>query len=177
MDLEVGGLPKIIEGFRARIPHDSLNGHHAMKGPIHFNSHRAIICVALDFALLSASTLRAQIAGRVDTASNPNVEGQYVLATAVQPDGKILIGGFFSSFNGQPRGAIARLDNGPATQRLTFYIRNIGNATTAGAFSKRIEQAQRHLARGDTKARGEKCYRGIHDYSLARRRAARAKGP
>jgi hypothetical protein len=51
----------------------------------------------------------------------------------------------------------------------------IDDATAVGVSNKRIEQAQRHLARGDAKAAIEKCYRGIHHYSLAWRRAARAR--
>ena len=39
-----------------------------------------------------------------------NVVGNFVTATAVQPDGKIIIGGNFSSVLGVPRNHIARLN-------------------------------------------------------------------
>src|SRR5215475_3419347 len=50
--------------------------------------------------------------GRLDTAFNPNANGQ-VNAIALQADGKILVGGFFNGANsigGQTRNYIARLD-------------------------------------------------------------------
>ncbi len=40
---------------------------------------------------------------------NPNANGD-VFSIAVQPDGKILVGGFFNNIGGQPRRSIARLD-------------------------------------------------------------------
>jgi uncharacterized delta-60 repeat protein len=49
--------------------------------------------------------------GTLDAAFDPNVNPPgVVLAMAVQPDGKILVGGIFSSIGGQPRNNIARLD-------------------------------------------------------------------
>ncbi len=45
-----------------------------------------------------------------------------IYAVALQPDGKILIGGEFTTFNGQPRGYVARLEAN-------------GNAESAAAFS------------------------------------------
>ena len=47
--------------------------------------------------------------GTLDTAFNPNANGN-VLSIAVQGDGKILVGGGFSSIGGQTRNNIARLD-------------------------------------------------------------------
>ncbi len=71
------------------------------------------------FGILSpngeASVTRNRIArletdGRADQTLNLNMIGSYVGATAVQPDGKILIGGFFSSIMGVARNNIARLN-------------------------------------------------------------------
>jgi uncharacterized delta-60 repeat protein len=47
--------------------------------------------------------------GTLDTAFNPNANSS-VRTMAVQADGKILVGGFFSSIGGQIRNRIARLD-------------------------------------------------------------------
>ena len=47
--------------------------------------------------------------GTLDTAFNPNANGD-VYSIAVQADGKILVGGDFTSIGGQPRNHIARLD-------------------------------------------------------------------
>src|SRR5205823_5937693 len=47
--------------------------------------------------------------GTLDIAFNPNASAT-VIAIAVQTDGKILVGGFFTSIGGQTRNRIARLD-------------------------------------------------------------------
>src|SRR2546426_11188209 len=47
--------------------------------------------------------------GTLDTAFNPNAN-DVVFSIAVQADGKILAGGFFSSIGGRTRNHIARLD-------------------------------------------------------------------
>src|SRR5436853_6697134 len=73
-----------------------------------------------DFTTLSpnggAAVARNRIArletdGRIDQTLNLGIAaGSQVPATAVQPDGKILIGGFFSSVMGVTRNNIARLN-------------------------------------------------------------------
>src|SRR5438876_6503722 len=47
--------------------------------------------------------------GTLDTAFNPNANSD-VDAIALQADGKIVVGGFFTSIGGQTRNRIARLD-------------------------------------------------------------------
>jgi streptogramin lyase len=47
--------------------------------------------------------------GALDTAFNPNANSP-VYAIAVQANGKILAGGFFTNIGGQTRNYIARLD-------------------------------------------------------------------
>ncbi|HYJ05517.1 MAG TPA: delta-60 repeat domain-containing protein [Chthoniobacterales bacterium] len=53
---------------------------------------------------------RLEIDGRLDQTLNLGSSGSYVTATAVQPDGKLLIGGVFSNVGGMPRNNIARLN-------------------------------------------------------------------
>ena len=53
---------------------------------------------------------RLEIDGRLDRTLNLSILGSGVSATAVQPDGKILIGGRFTSVLGTPRNLIARLN-------------------------------------------------------------------
>ncbi len=53
--------------------------------------------------------------GSLDSTFNPGtgvggVQFQEVRSVALQPDGKVLIGGFFTSYNGTPRNSIARLN-------------------------------------------------------------------
>jgi uncharacterized delta-60 repeat protein len=50
--------------------------------------------------------------GMLDTAFNPNAS-DWVYTIALQADGKILAGGFFTNIGGQPRNRIARLYPGP----------------------------------------------------------------
>ena len=75
--------------------------------------------------------------GSLDMAFNPQVAGTYpsaVASLALQPDGKILVGGAFSTLAGQARANIGRLENDvPAIQSLTFdastitWLRGGGN--------------------------------------------------
>jgi len=50
--------------------------------------------------------------GTLDAAFNPNATGAFstVSSIALEPDGKILVGGDFDNIGGQPRNNIARLD-------------------------------------------------------------------
>jgi uncharacterized delta-60 repeat protein len=64
--------------------------------------------------------------GTLDSTFNPGAGsgdedyGPFVSSLALQPDGKILVGGRFTSLGGQPRYRIARLNNtAPASQTLT----------------------------------------------------------
>jgi uncharacterized delta-60 repeat protein len=76
------------------------------------------ILIGGDFTTLApnggATVTRNHIArlnpdGTLDTAFNPNANN-LVLSIEVQPDGKILAGGIFTSIGGQTRNRIARLD-------------------------------------------------------------------
>jgi uncharacterized delta-60 repeat protein len=61
--------------------------------------------------------------GTLDTSFNPGTGGSnpYVSSLAVQTDGKVLLGGSFTTLGGQPRNNIGRLNNtGPATQWLYY---------------------------------------------------------
>ena len=53
---------------------------------------------------------RLETDGRLDQTLNLSTVGSFVLATAVQPDGKILIGGTFTTVLGVTRNNIARLN-------------------------------------------------------------------
>jgi len=62
------------------------------------------------FHLLSSVIIFAQ-AGSLDTTFNPeNGPNTSVRSVVLQPDNKILIGGYFTDYNGIPRGGIARLN-------------------------------------------------------------------
>ena len=52
---------------------------------------------------------RVNADGTLDTAFDPNANS-FVFAIAVQPDGKILVGGSFTNIGGQTRNSIARLN-------------------------------------------------------------------
>jgi uncharacterized delta-60 repeat protein len=84
-------------------------------------------------------------AALVDPDFNPNADG-YILSTALQPDGKIVIGGVFSTVGGSPHSRIARLladgtlDAGfnPAvegSQVHSIAVQDDGRILIAGFFS------------------------------------------
>src|SRR5882724_6949641 len=76
-----------------------------------FQPRRWCPMIFLALALAHPSASLAQ-AGYIDPSflnrmSGPN---SWVWAIALQPDGKLLVGGQFTSFNGVPRNQIARLN-------------------------------------------------------------------
>ncbi|MEI7936817.1 MAG: immunoglobulin domain-containing protein [Verrucomicrobiota bacterium] len=85
--------------------------------------------------------------GSLDTAFNPYIPGagQGVLALAVQPDGKILVGGNFTALAGQPRSNLGRLNpNGSLDPDFNPQANNVvyslavqpdGMILVAGAFT------------------------------------------
>jgi uncharacterized delta-60 repeat protein len=79
---------------------------------------REILLVANLFFLANAQPVLAQAAGSLD-ALDANVVGSWVHATAVQPDGKTIISGGFTSVLGLPRNNIARI-NADGSLDLTF---------------------------------------------------------
>ena len=74
--------------------------------------------------------------GALDTTFNPGgagADGQ-VVAVAVQPDGKILIGGFFTTYNGVTAYRVARL-NADGTRDTTFNAGYVAPSTNANALA------------------------------------------
>ena len=88
-----------------------------------------VLALVLGLMVSFTGTLSAQTSS-LDTVFIPNVSGGYgvVYATAVQPDGKIIIGGSFSSVNVEvdgdvvvtPRANIARLNAADGSVDATF---------------------------------------------------------
>ncbi|HEX8738370.1 MAG TPA: choice-of-anchor Q domain-containing protein, partial [Pyrinomonadaceae bacterium] len=73
--------------------------------------------------------------GSLDTSfQDANVAGNSAPLVAVQPDGKILIGGGFTSVGGQTRTALARL-NSDGSLDTSFQNPNINNGTSGGSSS------------------------------------------
>ena len=125
------------------------------------------ILIGGDFTTLSpnggAAVTRNRIArlnpdGTLDTAFNPNANGT-VYAIAVQADGKILVGGAFTSIGGQTRNHIARLD---ATTGLadsfdpnansdvySIAVQADGKILVGGAFTSIGGQTRNRIARLD----------------------------
>lgn len=132
-----------------------------MKNYFHLISHRVRHALGLSFALFVAPALQAQVAGSLDPTFSPEVGGQYVLATAVQPDRKILIGGVFTSVNGEPRNLIARLHPDGAVESTNTFnvqidsgfavsgiiVQADGKILVAGNFSSVNGEPRGHIAR------------------------------
>ncbi len=96
--------------------------------------------------------------GTLDTAFNPNADGT-VYAIAVQTDGKILAGGFFTAIGGVARTNIARLDattgladslNPNANSGVASIVVQIdGRILVGGAFTSIGGQMRNRIARLD----------------------------
>jgi uncharacterized delta-60 repeat protein len=85
-----------------------------------------------------------------------------VSAIAVQADGKIVVGGFFTNIGGQPRNNIARLDaatgladsfnpsvTGGSSSVLALAVQGDGKIVVGGSFTSVGGQTRRHMARLD----------------------------
>ncbi len=105
---------------------------------------------------------RVNADGSLDPAFNPgtgtDVPG-FVFATALQPDGKIIIGGNFSGYNGTPRGGVARLNadgsldatfnpgTGADNEVDSITLQPDGKIIIGGNFSSYNGTARNHIAR------------------------------
>ena len=104
-------------------------------------------------------TARMETNGLLDRTLDLGIVGDQVFATAVQPDGKILIGGFFSSVFGVARSHIARLntdgtlDTGfnPSANGLVLSIavQVDGKILVGGSFTSIGGQSRNRVARLD----------------------------
>ncbi len=107
--------------------------------------------------LLAASAIRLAGQGGVD-AFNPNATGGPVRAIAVQPDGRILVGGSFTSVGGTPRDRLALLETngsliasfnpGAGGERvLSIALQTNGQIVAGGAFTTLGGQPRNRLGR------------------------------
>lgn len=102
---------------------------------------------------------RLAVDGALDSSFNPGVDGSvpYVNSLAVQPDGKILVGGAFTSVGGQGQTNIARLNTdatldstfNPAPNRavLAIVVQADGKIFVGGDFTTLGGQSRKYLAR------------------------------
>jgi len=106
---------------------------------------------------------RLNVDGTVDLDFNPGTNGPIypgtvtVYAIAVQPDGKILAGGYFTSWAGQTRNYLARLNTDGTLDSAfnpgaDYYVTSLavqadGKILVGGDFSMLAGQMRRHLAR------------------------------
>jgi uncharacterized delta-60 repeat protein len=71
------------------------------------------------------------------TTNNGTGANNLVFTVAVQPDGKILVGGLFTAFNGSTVGRIVRL-NSDGTRDTTF-ITNTGTGASSGVYAIAVQ--------------------------------------
>ncbi|HTO35957.1 MAG TPA: T9SS type A sorting domain-containing protein, partial [Flavobacterium sp.] len=91
-------------------------------------------------------TARLNIDGSVDTSFTIGTGfNSYVFDIAMQPDGKILAVGWFTSYNGQTTNRVARL-NTDGTLDTSF---NIGTGFSGGAFTIAVQSDGKILAGGE----------------------------
>jgi uncharacterized delta-60 repeat protein len=109
---------------------------------------------------------RLNVDGTLDTGFNPGMGGDFggcywcyshVLSLALQADGKILVGGFFTAVGGQPRTNVARLnvngaldgtfDSGTDGEVSALAVQSDGKILAGGLFSTLGGQARASLGR------------------------------
>lgn len=116
---------------------------------------------SLNTSNASVNLLRLNADGSRDTTFNPGGIGtnNLVRAVAVQPDGKILIGGMFTSYNGIPINRICRLNAdgtfdptfnpalGPSNVVYHILVLPSGKIMVGGGFTTFNAQNVKHLVR------------------------------
>ncbi len=136
------------------------------------------IIIGGDFTLVNGvnhrRVARINLDGTVDSAFPSTFSGvsSPVSSLALQPDGKVLIGGSFASVNGVPRSRIARLNvdgsldvdflnevNGANNFVLSVALQSDGKVLLGGTFTSVNGQPRAHIARLSTS--------GILDASLS----------
>ena len=99
--------------------------------------------------------------GSLDGSFTTTASGSSVRVTTLQPDGKVVLGGGFSTIAGQSRNNIARLNldgslestatfnpgTGPNNQVLSATLQNDGKIIVAGYFTTWSGQPRNHIAR------------------------------
>jgi len=96
--------------------------------------------------ILTAFIAKAQPDGTIDTTFNPGTGANgTVNTTALQPDGKILIGGEFTSYKGTARNRIARL-NADGNLDTTF---NPGTGTNGTVYTTALQPDGKIIIGGD----------------------------
>ncbi len=92
--------------------------------------------------------------------SEPGVQGE-INAIVIQPDGKVIIGGRFTSVNGQPRGSLARLnpdgtldasfantfEAGVNGQIMALALQADGSVVVGGSFTQAASFGTNNIAR------------------------------
>src|ERR1039458_3390153 len=66
-------------------------------------------CIPRSIVFLALFSLAATLYSQTPDDLNPGADN-FVYATAIQPDGKILVGGSFTTLGGQPRSCVGRLN-------------------------------------------------------------------
>ncbi len=112
--------------------------------------------VTNDFGSITSAVATLSVNVAIPDAFNPSASGQ-VFALAVQPDGKILLGGAFTNVAGQTRARIARLNvdgsldtNFHATANLDvrcLAVQPDGMILVGGFFTNLVSQGRNYLGR------------------------------
>jgi len=118
-----------------------------------------ITILAFCYVLFLGLTVFAQ-PGTLDTSFDPGTgPNAFVYSTAIQTDGKILIGGIFASYNGTARSCIARVNSdgsldtsfdpgtGADISTEVFAIQNDGKIIIGGNFTSYNGSARNYIAR------------------------------
>ncbi|WP_345117593.1 T9SS type A sorting domain-containing protein [Hymenobacter algoricola] len=105
----------------------------------------------LETGIADGGILRLNANGTLDTSFSPGTgadsPGSFVRSIVIQPDGKILVGGMFSTFNGQAVGNLVRLNANGSTDASfatgagtngsvrAFAVQADGKVVVGGAFT------------------------------------------
>jgi uncharacterized delta-60 repeat protein len=123
---------------------------------VNFFRRAGLTACAVGFLLTLMSPVRPALAQNAENGFDPNANGD-VFALAVEPDGKILVGGTFTTIGGYTRNHIARLkadgsldlgfDPNADNTVYALAVQTDGKILVAGAFATIGGLTQNYLAR------------------------------
>jgi uncharacterized delta-60 repeat protein len=157
----VSGHASVFTGSRAVIAHFHISLLSTMNSPqlSTMNFIRTFLIAAALTLLAAAPPAWAETAGTLDPDFNPNVSGEkaVVRSMAVQPDGKIIIGGNFTKVQGASHANVARLNADGSvdptfTASTNYYVDSVavqadGKIVLGGQFDKVNDTGRSYLAR------------------------------
>jgi len=125
---------------------------------------KKILSIFITFSLLNSKTTFAFSNGALDKSFDPGIgANSRVMSTAVQIDGKVLVGGAFTGYNGTNRNYLVRLNSSGALDSGFGLGSVVNNGANGDVYSISLQPNGKIIIGGDFTS-----YNGVSRNSIAR---------